>query len=71
MKGRIEPEKYDLKTISETYLDGFPEDCRRVIVQEAQRLQERLSSIPWYADRARKSGGTSWLHYAISYSEEG
>ena len=62
---------YGLEALAETYLDGFPEARKRVIVQEAQRLQDRLSSIPWYAEKAQSSGGTSWLHYAISHREEG
>lgn len=64
-----EPMMYGLEALAETYLGGFLEADKRVIVQEAQRLQGRLSSIPWYAEKARKSGGTSRLHYAISYRE--
>lgn len=34
---------------------------------EAQRLKERLSSIPWHAQRAAVEGETYWLRLAESY----
>ena len=61
------PVKYDLRAISMTWLADFPEERRRLIVEEAQRLQERLWQNPLHADKARRSGGTSWLDLARSY----
>lgn len=61
------PIKYDLAAISESYLPALRPAIRSLVVEEAQRLQERLSCIPLHAEGARKSGGTSWLDLAISY----
>lgn len=60
----------DIETISRTYLEGFPEDRRRAIVAEAERKRARLSSIPWYAEKARKRGAAYWLSLSISYMGE-
>ena len=61
------PEKYDLAAISESYLPALRPAIRSLVVEEAQRLQERLSCIPLHTERARRSGGASWLDLAISY----
>ena len=34
---------------------------------EAQRLKERLSQIPWHAQRAQEQGESYWLELAASY----
>jgi len=64
------PEKDELKTISETYLPSCDQNRRRAILAEARRLRGRLSSIPWYAEREKKSGPILWLRLAISYAGE-
>lgn len=37
---------------------------------EAQRLKERLSSIPFYAEKAKRLGDRYWLSLAGSYRGE-
>lgn len=61
------PVKYDLEVLSRTVLAGFPEHRRQLIVEEAQRVQDRLWQMDWYADKARRSCGASWLDLARSY----
>lgn len=60
----------DLETLSKIYLAGFPEDRRRAILAEARSLRARLSSIPWYGEKARKGGQLYWIRSAISYRGE-
>jgi hypothetical protein len=62
------PENMSLDELSKIYLANSEEKNRRAILAEARRLRERLSSIPWYANKAQKSGGLSWLQLAISYA---
>ena len=59
--------KYNLEAISENYLPALRPAIRSLVVEEAQRLQERLSCMPLHAERARRTGGRSWLDLAISY----
>ncbi len=65
------PVKYDLEALSRTVLAGFPEHRRQLIVEEAQRVQDRLWQVKWYADQARCSAGESWLDLARSYRIHG
>ena len=63
--------KYDLKAIFERHLAALdPKSCA-LVLEEAQRLQELLCSTPWYAEKARRSGGESWLDLAPSYRING
>ena len=43
-------------------------ECREELVRrEAKRLEERLSSVPFYAERAGRIGPEYWLKMAASY----
>ena len=58
----------DLEEVAKTYLEGFPPDRVRAIVAEARRKRERLSSIPFYAEKEKRRGSELWLRLAISYA---
>lgn len=66
----LSPVLDDLEANSHHYLAGMPEERRIAVVAEAGRMRERLSTIPWYADSARKCGAVYWLSLAISYRGE-
>jgi hypothetical protein len=40
------------------------------IAREAQRLKERLSSTPFYSERAAREGDNYWVRLSISYRGE-
>ena len=65
-----QPESDDLELTSRTFLEGFAENRRRAIVAEARRLRERLSSIPFYAEKEKRRGAELWLRLASSYEGE-
>ena len=65
------PVKYDLAAIAARYLPALDPSRRALVLEEAQRVQDRLWQIPWYADKARRSGGESWLDLARSYGPIG
>lgn len=50
-----------------SYLDRFPPDRIPAIVREARRLKGARSSIPFYADKAKRDGDVLWLRLAASY----
>lgn len=64
------PEDDELARLATTYLAGLPEHRQRAILAEARRKRARLSSIPWYANKARNGGEEYWLRSAISYMGE-
>lgn len=53
-----EPERTLTKLLSELSPESPEERERRE--QGRQRLKERLSSIPWYAQQAQKDGEIFW-----------
>jgi hypothetical protein len=61
----------EIRNASKTFFhpdSETPEVRRKAIVAEAIRLQERLSSTPFYANRAKKEGPKYWLSRCISYA---
>ena len=65
------PVKYDLQAIAESYLSTLTPRGRALVLEETLRLQERLWQMEWYAEKARCSGGRSWLDLARSYRIHG
>lgn len=55
-----------LAILSESY-PSIPLERAVPIALEAARQRERLSSIPFYANRAAKDGNAYWIRMAISY----
>lgn len=64
------PEDDELERVSKEFLRGFPENRRLAILGEARRRRARLSSIPWYAEKAERRGVEYWLRLSISYMGE-
>lgn len=66
----LEPEKDEITEAADAYLGGMDQMRRYAIEAEARRLRERLSLIPFYADKERRHGVGSWVMLALSYEGE-
>lgn len=64
------PEKDPIEIVATSFLKGFAPERVVVIVAEAKRLRERLSSTAWYAEQERRTGARLWLNLAVSYRGE-
>ncbi|GEM_PF-6176459 len=60
-------ERLRMMTLAELVARPLPPERIAAIEREAQRLKERLSSIPFYAKKAKKEGFAYWMRLAASY----
>jgi hypothetical protein len=63
-------ENDELSRLSKSLHGGLEDKYRLAILQEARRKKERLSSIPWHANKARRFGERYWLDLSSSYGGE-